>query len=93
MLTVLVAVGTTRFDDLVKVVLSAEVLKQLGRAGYTRIILQHGVSPLPTKNVWTRHGMCLDAFTYSPELGKHIGNADLVISHAGKFTNDLNKLL
>ena len=41
---VFVTVGTTRFDDLVKEVLTPSVQKELHRKGYSRMIVQYGNS-------------------------------------------------
>ena len=41
---VFVTVGTTRFDDLVKEVLTPSVQEELHQRGYSRMIVQYGKS-------------------------------------------------
>lgn len=44
MSTVLIVVGTTRFDRLVQTVLTPEVQEALSRKGYNHMVIQYGRS-------------------------------------------------
>ena len=78
---VFVTVGTTKFDELIARMLSAEVLTLLASLGYTRLTLQvgHGTTPVvpgsaPISVEWYR-------FKDSLEADMHA--AALMVSHAG----------
>ena len=77
--TLLVTVGTTKFDDLISSIFHHDIKSLLLNAGLSNWIVQHGKSPCPTK----LEGVSLTLFDYAPDLSTFIHQAGLVISHAG----------
>ncbi|KAG9122847.1 N-acetylglucosaminyldiphosphodolichol N-acetylglucosaminyltransferase catalytic subunit alg13 [Ceratobasidium sp. 392] len=75
--TVFVTVGSTKFDDLARAILSSEVLDGL-------------VPPSSSGNEWNWTddvtGMEVSVWRFKPELGASFEQAGLVISHAGSGT-------
>ncbi len=87
-LVVLVTVGTTRHDALVKAVLRSEFLGRLTKEHPgVRIILQHGTYPLPPAPP-----QCVEAHSFIPSLGTYIAQLAsesatlVVVGHAGSGT-------
>ena len=76
-------VGTTRFDALVKAVLSEPVVKALAAQGFTRMVVQHGHSDWPGDS--TAHGLHIEGYKLKPSLDEDMHEADAVISHGGDF--------
>lgn len=80
---IFVTVGTTKFDELIKTVLSSEVLEILSSKGYNEIILQIGKT-LFIPNCTPRCGFVnIEYFNLNANITKYIENTDLIISHAG----------
>ena len=79
-----VTVGSTKFDDLIKVVTSEDFLTSLSSNGYTHLVVQYGNSKLRQgfKNE-SSHGVKVTAWQFKPDLNKEYLVADLIISHAG----------
>ncbi|OMH84829.1 putative bifunctional UDP-N-acetylglucosamine transferase and deubiquitinase ALG13 [Zancudomyces culisetae] len=92
MKTVFVTVGTTRFDELISHIFSSgSLLVLFEKLGYTQLIIQHGNStPVPTPR---KSGLCIQLFDYSNDLSSYYDRADLVISHAGKFSGTCKAVL
>lgn len=78
-MSVFITVGSTRFDQLVNVVLSETIQKELRLQGYHQITIQHGSSPIYDKPRLT-------AFAYAPNLKPFMEEASLIITHAGSGT-------
>ncbi|KAG8705218.1 N-acetylglucosaminyldiphosphodolichol N-acetylglucosaminyltransferase catalytic subunit alg13 [Ceratobasidium sp. 394] len=94
---VFVTVGSTKFDDLARAVLSSEVLDALRTRGFSELVFQCGNSdmtglvPQSSTEVewnWTdgKTGMEISVWRFKPELAKSFEQASLVISHAGSGT-------
>lgn len=94
--TVLVTVGTTRFDALTRAVDSADFLNALESKGYTRLILQIGSSEYIPQIVCPelgandrgeytspKTGFRVEWFRFAPTLKDIMSESSLVISHAG----------
>jgi beta-1,4-N-acetylglucosaminyltransferase len=97
---VFVTVGSTKFDDLTRAVLSSEVLDALSDRGFNKLVLQCGhsateglVTGSPHASEWSwmddTRGIEVLVWRFQPELGEHFKRADLVISHAGAYTSQL----
>lgn len=84
-------VGSTRFDLLVKEILSSRTLKALMDRGYTTLTVQCGNSAFEqaaqVSNGETAHfeleGIRIDLWKLKPTLKEEYEKADLIISHAG----------
>ena len=92
--TVLVTVGTTKFDALVEAVDSPPLAEALLARGYSRLIIQLGAGAyLPRRLVpngtaalgqaTTICGLHVAYFDFTASLKQHMQQATLVISHAG----------
>eukprot|EP00794_Sanderia_malayensis_P005906 gene5906-6592_t len=77
-----VTVGTTRFDDLIRIVSSKECLLALKSKGFSQITMQIGNSeteiPPAKENL-----IQINWYRFKPSIQEDINNADLIISHAG----------
>ncbi len=80
-------VGTTKFDDLLSILLSTQVFTQLKKLGYTSIIIQSGNSNLSFLTDSLRQQLQsilpFEIFNFAPSLSEYMKNADLIISHGG----------
>lgn len=99
---VFVTVGSTQFDDLVKSSLSLPVLDALLAKGYTALVVQCGKFAHPLSEftqeedgLWRRTmaGVEVEIWRYKPSLADEFAAADLVISHAGAYSNFSPNLL
>lgn len=89
--TVLVTVGTTKFDALVKAVDSTAVADALVARGYTRLVIQKGAGkhqvqtllPVGSQHHQLSNGLQVQVFEFAPSLAEYMQAADLIISHAG----------
>ncbi|XP_076296894.1 alg13 UDP-N-acetylglucosaminyltransferase subunit [Lasioglossum baleicum] len=80
---VFVTVGTTTFDELIEIVLSADILEALSLKGYNELILQIGKSTLEP-DCTPRNGFVrIEYFNLNPSILEYVKDADLIISHAG----------
>lgn len=84
-------VGTTRFDALVKAVLSEPVVKALAAQGFTRMVVQHGHSDWPGDS--TAHGLHIEGYKLKPSLDEDMHEADAVISHGGDSSMHTHTLI
>lgn len=91
---VLVTVGTTKFEALIQAVDSLSFADVLMNRGYTKLIIQAGVSGYRFKNLFQQssnaeqthrlgNGLSVEWFEYVPTLVPFLDSASLVISHAG----------
>ncbi|XP_036324568.1 UDP-N-acetylglucosamine transferase subunit ALG13 homolog [Rhagoletis pomonella] len=84
-----VTVGTTRFDELVEEVVSAQVLRTLQQRGCRNLIIQygHGRPVQNTDNIRKAYGIYIEQYDFKLETPRtDILNADLIIGHAGAGT-------
>ncbi|KAF5358031.1 hypothetical protein D9756_001939 [Leucocoprinus leucothites] len=89
-----VTVGSTRFDLLVKEILSSRTLQALKQRGCTTLTVQCGNSAyeqasLVAKGETARlvlEGIPVELWKFKPALKEEYEKADLVISHAGSGT-------
>lgn len=83
---VLVTVGTTRFDSLIKTVTSDEfIARATGEKLITRMTLQHGNYPLGD-HIVSQSSLSIDAHPFIVELAKRVADYDVVIGHCGSGT-------
>jgi beta-1,4-N-acetylglucosaminyltransferase len=86
---VLVTVGSTKFEALVKAVLSQPVLGALTQKGYSDVVVQCGntqvdeLEPTDLERNVHRHGLDIYMWRFKPNLDEEYDAADLVIGHAG----------
>jgi beta-1,4-N-acetylglucosaminyltransferase len=79
---VFVTVGTTKFEELVKMVDSKEVKEALVQRGYDRLVVQFGKGEhVPCVEPF--EGLEQESYRYKPSLKEDFEAASLVISHAG----------
>ncbi|KAL3156241.1 hypothetical protein ABBQ32_012517 [Trebouxia sp. C0010 RCD-2024] len=89
--TVLVTVGTTKFEALVQAVDSLDVAATLVAKGYTRLVIQKGAGkhqvqtlvPAGSQHNQLSNGLQVEVFDFAPSLADYMQAADLIISHAG----------
>lgn len=90
--TVLVAVGTTQFEDLIKAVDTEEFGKVLLEKGYTKLLIQFGPKgqyvPHRLEELCSSHSdfkdkLNVESFRITPNFEQVLKSASLVISHAG----------
>ena len=85
--TCILTVGSTRFDPLVHAFLSADSLASLAALGITTVVAQVGNSALPggyeEGSTTLAHGLELRILRFAADLEEQVGQADLVVSHAG----------
>jgi beta-1,4-N-acetylglucosaminyltransferase len=90
--TVFVTVGTTKFEPLINLILTEDIVKSLKSYGFQRIVMQtgngthldesiRGLSDSPV--TFYREGIEIRAYCYTRSLRDDLLAADLVISHAG----------
>ena len=86
-----VTVGSTQFDELVKTVLSRDFLRVIRQRGYHLLTIQCGKfgTDLGIDKEGTllreEEGVQVEIWRYKSSLADDISEADLIISHAGKF--------
>lgn len=83
---VFITVGTTDFDQLMKVLDQAEFLQTLKSCGYEQLTIQFGrglYNPSNAVNEGKLLGIKVDVYRFKPTLDEDILSADLVISHCG----------
>ncbi|XP_011071318.1 UDP-N-acetylglucosamine transferase subunit ALG13 homolog [Sesamum indicum] len=81
---VIVTVGTTYFDSLVRAVDTQEVREAFFKKGYTHLLIQMGRgSYIPAKSTREDGSLSVDYFTFSSSIAEFFTSASLVINHAG----------
>ena len=78
---ILVTVGSTHFDALIKIIDSQEFLDEAKKQGYTKVIAQIGAYEGEIKNLKN-----YQKYMKPDEMKKAFADADLVIGHAGAGT-------
>ncbi|XP_076227048.1 alg13 UDP-N-acetylglucosaminyltransferase subunit isoform X2 [Nomia melanderi] len=80
---VFVTVGTTKFDELIEIILSTEILEALSLKKYNELVLQIGKSTL-IPDCTPRNGFIkIEYFNLNSNISEYVKAADLIISHAG----------
>lgn len=80
----LVTVGTTLFDALVREASSQPCRQVLADFGYSSLVIQRGKgSFIPVESDGKDGGLKVTSFDFEPNLSDHIASSALVISHAG----------
>eukprot|EP01125_Pyxidicula_operculata_P011969 TRINITY_DN3922_c0_g1_i1.p1 TRINITY_DN3922_c0_g1~~TRINITY_DN3922_c0_g1_i1.p1 ORF type:complete len:403 (-),score=64.04 TRINITY_DN3922_c0_g1_i1:276-1484(-) len=82
---VLITVGTTKFDELIRSIDSVQFGQILKKKGYKGVHIQYGGSKEPKHIINTSNFEC-QIFDYRPSLIDEIKNASLIIGHAGVGT-------
>lgn len=85
--SVVLTVGSTEFTPLVHAFLSPASLLGLSSVGYSSGLVQVGHSTLPTGwqlGTTARHGLMLNVVKFVDDLESIVGQARLVVSHAGQ---------
>lgn len=84
-MSVFITVGSTGFDELIKVTTSSLFLDCLSQLNYKRIVYQYGSSePVFKTNIMDYKGnMDIEGYQYKPSITNDIQAADIVIGHAG----------
>ncbi|XP_076766023.1 alg13 UDP-N-acetylglucosaminyltransferase subunit [Xylocopa sonorina] len=80
---VFVTVGTTKFDELIRTLLTSEILEALSSKGYNELVLQVGKT-LYVPDCTPRCGFTrIEYFNLTGNIIDYVQAADLIISHAG----------
>ena len=84
---VFATVGSTKFPDLIKAILSTDTIRILETLGVSELSIQYGTDDqlyfFQTQGLVTT--ISITGFNYSPSIDKEMRLADLIISHAGLF--------
>ena len=86
---VFVTVGSTRFPQLIRSVLSSEAIEILVDLGFRELCIQHGTDTELFKRSQEHTKLSITGFDYSPSIEKEMQQADLIISHAGTKSRQL----
>ncbi|KAI8470239.1 MAG: glycosyl transferase [Monoraphidium minutum] len=88
--SVLVTVGTTKFEALIRAVDTQAFSDALVSKGYSRLVIQKGAGSYapqlllpPGAASGAFGGLEVECFDFAPSLAQHVADAALVISHAG----------
>ncbi|XP_019863424.1 PREDICTED: UDP-N-acetylglucosamine transferase subunit ALG13 homolog, partial [Amphimedon queenslandica] len=86
--SVLVVVGTTKFEDLIKAVSEKRFQKLLFSKGYTHLSIQIGHGEYTPAESGSGRGeeLIVDWFRFKPTLANDMTEASLIISHGGSGT-------
>lgn len=88
-MTLLVTVGSTKFDALIEKVFSEEVANLLTSLHFNRLIVQTGASDydqLKVEELRKNRQLEIEVFKYKNSLVEDIDRADVVMGHAGAGT-------
>lgn len=88
-LTLLVTVGSTKFDALIERIFKEDVATLLTSLHFNRLIVQTGASSYDEQrvtNIRKNHQLETEVFDYKGSLQQDIDRADVVVSHAGAGT-------
>jgi beta-1,4-N-acetylglucosaminyltransferase len=81
---VFVTVGSTRFPELIKAVISPDCILSFKKLGYSHLHVQYGADETLFQELVTE-SMEISGFDYSPSIENEMKQADLIISHAGNY--------
>lgn len=85
--TLLVTVGSTKFDALIERIFSEDVVTLLTKLRFNQLIVQAGASSYDKHKVYSlREKISIDVFDYKSSLLQDIEEADVVVGHAGAGT-------
>ena len=90
---VFVTVGSTKFPQLIRAVLSSEAIGTLVDLGFRELCVQYGTDTELFKQSQGQSKLSITGFDYSPSIEKEMQQADLIISHAGSNTYQLSNCL
>ena len=85
-------VGSTKFTELIRAVLSSDTLEILVQLGFTDLSVQYGTDKqlfLDRSRDGASTKISITGFDYSPSIEDEMQQADLIISHAGNITSGL----
>ena len=82
----LVTVGSTLFDPLIQAVDSPAFVQKLKSMGLTGVHIQHGNGAYVVQQIKSEPGFEVVVYRSTNERAKEVGNASLVIGHAGAGT-------
>lgn len=89
--------GSTKFNELVELVLKDAIIEQLLRWKTRKVLVQMGNCSVAEKGSFVKNGIQFEVYDYKPFLNEDMNWADLIISHAGAGTTmealDLGKPL
>ena len=86
---IFVTVGSTGFDQIIKLITSISYLQLLKSQGFTKLIVQYGKSQkvfndaIETRENHQINDIEIIGFDYKSSLYEEMKKADLIISHAG----------
>ncbi|KAI5481914.1 glycosyltransferase family 1 protein [Pseudohyphozyma bogoriensis] len=89
----ILTVGSTEFTPLVSAFLTPAALSALAANGSSSVLVQAGASTLPPPyrvGTHTHDSLTLEICKFLPDLEDRVGEATLVVSHAGKLSVSLN---
>lgn len=81
-----ITVGTTEFDELIKVVDSLKFLDAVVSTGFNRLVIQQGRGNYNPVQLSGRHdfnSLAIEIYRFKPTLDDDMMSADLIISHCG----------
>jgi len=82
-----VTVGSTKFPELVRAVLSPATITLLAELGFDELCVQYGTDKqlFVEETRQKSETLSITGFDYSPSIEQEMENADLIISHAGRI--------
>ena len=82
-----VTVGSTKFPELVRAVLSSATITLLAELGFDELCVQYGTDKqlFVEETRQKSKTISITGFDYSPSIEQEMENADLIISHAGSI--------
>lgn len=78
--TVLISVGTTKFDPLIEVIDNRLIQEKLFQFGAKKLIVQHGSSSVPSSHI---EGLIIESFNRTNDMSPYLSQSTIMISHAG----------
>jgi beta-1,4-N-acetylglucosaminyltransferase len=82
--TVFITVGTTEFDELIRVIDTPQFLETVIACGFARLVIQHGRGDyIPTLLDGSDPQLSIEMYRFKPTLDEDMARADLIISHCG----------
>jgi beta-1,4-N-acetylglucosaminyltransferase len=88
-----VTVGSTKFPQLIRAVLSPEAIEVLLDLGFRELCVQYGTDTELFKQSQGQSELSITGFDYSQSIEREMQQADLIISHAGSNTHQLCNIL
>ena len=88
-----VTVGSTKFPQLIRAVLSPEAIEVLLDLGFRELCVQYGTDTELFEQSQRHSKLSITGFDYSQSIEREMQQADLIISHAGSSTRQLCNIL